>query len=163
MKNNVNKELSRLRRIEGGKSVLAFAMLYMKHHIHFTPSEAHLEIYRLLDIASVEKGKKIAIAAPRDFGKSTLITLIYIIYCICYSKEEFIVILSNTASQANQILDNIKKELTENELLKADFPEVFESSGKFKQLRWRQSDIITRLILIRLFPVPSRAISIKPS
>jgi len=144
MKNNVNKELSRLRRIEGGKSVLAFAMLYMKHHIHFTPSEAHLEIYRLLDIATVERGKKIAIAAPRDFGKSTLITLIYIIYCICYSKEEFIVILSNTASQANQILDNIKKELTENELLKADFPEVFESNSKFKQLRWRQSDIITR-------------------
>ncbi|MCX5680274.1 MAG: hypothetical protein NTZ95_06475 [Candidatus Omnitrophica bacterium] len=144
MKNNIPNGLSRLRRDEGSKSVYAFAKLYMKHHLQFMPSEAHLEIYRLLDAAVVNRGKKIAIAAPRDFGKSTLITLIYIIYCICYSKEKFIVIISNTASQASQILDNIKKELTENELLQIDFPEIFEFKLGFKQLRWREGDIITR-------------------
>ena len=144
MKNNIASELSRLRREEGSKSLLAFAKLYMKHHMEFDPSAAHLEIYHILDAATKERGKKIAVAAPRDFGKSTMITLIDVVYSICYSKEKFIVIISNTASQANQILDNIKKELTENTLLKLDFPEVFESSGKFKLLRWRQSDIITR-------------------
>ncbi len=144
MKNNIARELSRLRRQEGSKSLLTFSRLYMRHHMEFDPSAAHLEIYRILDAATLERGKKIAIAAPREFGKSTTVTLIDVIYSICYSKEEFIVIISNTASQAAQILDNIKKELTENELLKLDFPEVFESSGKFKLLRWRQSDIITR-------------------
>ena len=144
MKNNIPNELSKLRRDEGNKSVYAFAKLYMKHHLQFMPSEAHLEIYHLLDEALVERGKKIAIAAPRDFGKSTLITLIYIIYCICYSKEKFIVIISNTASQANQILDNVKKEWTENELLRVDFSEIFEFKLGFKQLRWREGDIITR-------------------
>lgn len=144
MKNNIPNELSKLRRDEGNKLVYAFAKLYMKHHLQFMPSEAHLEIYHLLDEALVERGEKIAIAAPRDFGKSTLITLIYIIYCICYSKEKFIVIISNTASQASQILDNIKKELTENELLQIDFPEIFEFKLGFKQLRWREGDIITR-------------------
>lgn len=144
MKNNLGSELSRLRRQEGSKSLLAFAKLYMKHHLEHELSPAHLEIYRILDTATAERGKKIAIAAPRDFGKSTMITLIYLAYSICYSKEKFIVVISNTASQANQILDNLKKELTENGLLKLDFPEVFESDGKFKLLRWRQSDIITR-------------------
>jgi len=116
----------------------------MKHHMDFEPSPAHLEIYHILDTATAERGKKIAIAAPRDFGKSTMITLIHIVYCICYAKEKFVVIISNTASQANYILDNIKKELTENELLRLDFPEIFESKGQLKLLRWRQSDIITR-------------------
>lgn len=144
MKNNISSDLSNLRRAEGGKSLLAFAKIYMKHHLECDPSPAHIEIYRLLDNSTVERGKKIGIAAPRDFGKSTTVTLIFILFCICYSKEKFIVILSNTASQANQVLDNIKKELTENELIRQDFPEVFESDGKFKLLRWRQSDIITR-------------------
>lgn len=144
MKINILSYLSRLRREAGGKSVFIFAKLYMKHHLHFDPSLTHIEIYHLLDTATVERGKKISIAAPRDFGKSTLITLIYIIYCICYLKEKFIVILSNTASQANLILDNIRKELAENELLKVDFPEIFEFKLGFKQIRWREGDIITR-------------------
>ena len=144
MENNILSDVSKLRRAEGGKSLLAFAKIYMKHHLECEPSPAHLEIYRLLDSATIERGKKIAIAAPRDFGKSTTVTLIFIVRCICYAKEKFIVILSNTSSQANQVLDNIKKELTENELIRQDFPEVFESNGKLKLLRWRQSDIITR-------------------
>lgn len=144
MKVRIKDDLSRLRREEGGKSLRAFAMLYMQHHMQYLPSEAHIELYDLLDKITVERGKKVAIAAPRDFGKSTLITLIYIIYCICYDKEKFIVVISNTASQACQMLDNIKKELTENELLRVDFPDIFEFKLGFKQLRWREGDVITR-------------------
>jgi predicted phage terminase large subunit-like protein len=144
MNNNFQKELSRLRREEGSKSLFMFAKLYMKDHLQFDPSPAHMETYHLLDTATIERGKKIAIAAPRDFGKSTLITHIHIIDCICYLKEKFIVIISNTSSQARQILDNIRKELTENELLKIDFPEIFEFRFGHKHLRWREEDIITR-------------------
>ena len=145
MKRNILNELSRFRRAEGAKSLLAFSRLYMKHHMQYEPSAAHLEIYGLLDEAIVKRGKKIAIAAPRFFGKSTLITLMYVCYLICHSKKgAYIAIISNTASQATQILDNIKKELTENPLLRTDFPEIFESKGGTKCLRWRESDIITR-------------------
>ena len=144
MKLSIKTDLSKLRREEGSKSLLAFAMLYMQHHMQFLPSEAHIELYDLLDKIIIKRGAKIAVAAPRDFGKSTMITLFYIIYCIAYSKEKFMMIISNTASQANQILDNIKKEWTENELLKSDFPEIFEFKLGFKQLRWREGDIITR-------------------
>ncbi|MBP7055708.1 MAG: phage terminase large subunit [Candidatus Omnitrophica bacterium] len=144
MKRDILTDLSKLRRAESAKSLLAFSRLYMKHHMQYEPSEAHLEIYRLLDEAMVKRGQKIAIAAPRFFGKSTLITLIHVLRLICHSPGAYIVIISNTASQATQMLDNIKKELMENELIRMDFPEVFESKGISKCLRWRESDIITR-------------------
>ena len=53
-------------------------------------------------------------------------------------------IISYTASQAQKTLENIRKELTENENLRQDFPEIFESDGRPKPPRWTQSDIVTR-------------------
>ena len=141
---NLNKETSAIRRKAAEGSILAFARLYLPHHLRVMPSQAHLEMYDLLFQATNEKGKKIAVAAPRDFGKSTMITLIYLIYLICYAKEHFIVIISHTASQAQKTLENIRKELTENEKLREDFPEIFESDGSPKPPRWTQTDIVTR-------------------
>ena len=141
---SLNEDVGALRRKTAEGSILAFAKLYFPHHLKINPSEAHNEVYKLLLQATNEKGKKIAIAAPREFGKSTMITLIYLIYLICYAKEHFIVIISYTASQAQKNLENIRKELTENEKLRQDFPEIFESSGRPKPPRWTQSDIVTR-------------------
>jgi len=141
---NFNKDTSAIRRKAAEGSILAFAKLYLPHHLKVTPSKAHLEMYDLLLQATNEKSQKIAVAAPRDFGKSTMITLIYLIYLICYAKERFIVIVSHTASQAQKTLENIRKELTENEKLQQDFPEIFESAGRPKPPRWTQGDIITR-------------------
>jgi len=41
-----------------------------------------------------------------------------------FKKERFIVIISETSGQAEQFLENIKRELVENELLMTDFPEM---------------------------------------
>ncbi|MBU0534119.1 MAG: phage terminase large subunit [Candidatus Omnitrophica bacterium] len=142
--NNLSKDIISLRRNEAETSIYAFAKLYLPDHLKIKPSKAHLEVYDLLLQATREKSKKIAIAAPRDFGKSTMITLIYAIYLICYNKERFIVIISNVESQAQKTLENIRKELTENERLQEDFPEIFENEGRPKPPRWTQSDIITR-------------------
>jgi predicted phage terminase large subunit-like protein len=133
-----------LRRKAAQKSLLNFARLYLSDHLRFPPSKAHLEIYDLLFEMLKNRGKKVAIAAPRDFGKSTMITLIYILYCICYAEERFVVIISNTASQAMKILENVKKELTENTRLNEDFPEICEVDQKPKPPRWTRMDIITR-------------------
>lgn len=50
-------------------------------------------------------------------------------------------ILSNTASQARQILDNVRRELMENLLIRQDFPELFGPNGKL--LRLKEEEIIT--------------------
>lgn len=143
MTNKYLNEITLLRRRQAEKTLYAFAKYYMPYYLKLNPSKAHHEIYDLLADIMAHRGKRVAIAAPRGFGKSTMITLIYIIYAICYQKESFIAILSDTADQAIQILDNIKKELTENEKLRLDFPEVFEKDGKPKPPRWTKEQIET--------------------
>lgn len=144
MLNNIARKTGAIRREVASKSLQAFAKLYFSEHLTYEPSEAHLEIYDLLFDCLKNRGKKIAIAAPRNFGKSTLITTIYIIYCICYSAEKFIVLISDTAAQAVQNLENVKRELTENKIPGADFPEIFEVKGTPKPPRWTQCEIETR-------------------
>lgn len=72
----------------------------------------HREISLLLEnAASGERGERISLAAPRGHAKSTLVSLAYVLWCICLKKERFIVLGSNTASQANDLLTHIKTEL----------------------------------------------------
>lgn len=144
MSHDFKQDASSLYRKQGEESLAKFAKLYLRHHVTIEPSAAHSKIYDTLLSITHDRGKKIAIAAPRDFGKSTLVTLVYLTYLICYSKERFIVVISNTASQAVAILENLRKELTENELLRRDFPEIFEAEGRPKAPKWKQNDIITR-------------------
>jgi len=140
----INSEISALRRNQAAKSIQLFAKTYLAHHFLYPLSQAHNDICdKLFDITH-NRGRKVAFAGPRSFGKSTISTLTYIIYCLCYSKERFIVIISETVSQAEQLLENIKRELVENELLRWDFPEIFESHGRPKPPRWTQNQIETR-------------------
>ncbi|MBF0523276.1 MAG: phage terminase large subunit [Candidatus Omnitrophica bacterium] len=141
MSKRILNEVSRLRREEASKSILSFARLYLSHHLKHDPAPAHLAIYNLLFNILLDRGRKIAIAASRDFGKSTMITLINILFCLCYAKERFIMVISNTSSQAIQILDNVLRELCENPLFQSDFPELFGPDGRL--VRSRQGEIIT--------------------
>jgi len=144
MKNNLYQDTYAVMRKAGEESLYTFAKLFMPEHLKYLPSAAHREIYQILEEISVTRGNKVALAAPRNFGKTSIIMLIYIIYLICYNREKFIVILSGTQSQAMQTLENIRKELTENERFRGAFPEIFESEGRPKPPRWKRDDIITR-------------------
>ncbi|MDD5079727.1 MAG: phage terminase large subunit [Candidatus Omnitrophica bacterium] len=144
MINNLFDDAYSMMRSNGEKSIYAFAKYFMPEHLRYLPSVAHHEVYKILEGISCKRNCKFAIAAPRDFGKSTLVTLIYIVWSICYGNEKFIVIISNTSSQAKQILENIRRELTENERLRSAFPHIFEADGRPKPPRWRQDDIVTR-------------------
>lgn len=140
----LKKEVNELRRQNAESTIQAFAMTYLAHHIKLEPSKAHLEVYQALQDISNGRDAKYVLAAPRDFGKSTMITLVYILYCTCFEKERFIVIASNTSKLATRILDNVKAELLHNPLLREDFPELFESKGKPRPPRWTRDEIETR-------------------
>lgn len=124
MRSNLKKEIAALRKRQAVKSLKDFALLYLPHHVLLKPSRAHGEIYELLFRILEKRGSKIVIAAPRGFGKSTLVTILFVLYVICFRREAFIVILSHTSSQAYQILENIKRELMDNKRLLEDFPEL---------------------------------------
>lgn len=110
----------------------------------YADAEFQLELSGILVGMSTSRGQKLAIAAPRESAKSTIVSLQYVIYCICYKVEDFIVIISSTADQAVNFLSNIKQELERNDLLWRDFPEVCEIGRKPGPPRWSQKDIVTR-------------------
>jgi len=114
-------------------------------HYHKTENAAfHGELAKLLGNISHERNSRLAIAAPRGYAKSTIITLEYVIYCMCYMREHFIMIISSTAPQAAEFLAEIKHELESNARLQKDFPELCEMDVKPEPLRWTQHEIITK-------------------
>ncbi|MCX5698978.1 MAG: phage terminase large subunit [Candidatus Omnitrophica bacterium] len=144
MISKILKDVSAMRRQTGEASILAFAQTYLKHYLKITPSWAHKEVYGILQQMHRERGMNFVLAGPRDFGKSTLVTLIDVLYSLCYRKERFILILSNTAKLATRMMGNVKSELIGNPLIQADFPEMFEFNEHPKPACWKDNNIETR-------------------
>lgn len=120
-----------------------FAVRYFRHYLKKPSSRLHRYIYKFLtenlNNEKRKKGFKHAIAAPRSNGKSSLVSCIFILWCICYKKKNFIVMVSDTATQAEAFLGDVKRELLLNEELRKDFPAA-TSKGEL----WRTDEIITR-------------------
>lgn len=77
----------------------------------------------------------LAYAAPRGNAKSTIVSFALPLWVAVYKKKHYIVIVSDTASQANEFLANIRAEFEDNDLLIDDF-------GDKVGLVWTNSDII---------------------
>ena len=100
------------------RNPLWFFGLYFPHYINFPIADFQREIFQIM---ADENNKQAVITAFRGSAKSTLITLCYALWSIMGSQnKKFIVILSQTQDLAKQHLKNIKRELEENELLRAD-------------------------------------------
>src|SRR5687767_11765630 len=85
----------------------------------------HNELFGLLQNMISDRPQRIAIAAPRGHAKSTIVSETFVLWCICYKLEHYILIVSQTLDQASAYLSHIKHELETNPILKEDFPEVF--------------------------------------
>ena len=66
-------------------------------------------------------GCRLALAAPRGHAKSTIMSLQNVLHAALYGYKKYILLVSDTESQATAFLDCIKAELEENEGLIADF------------------------------------------
>ena len=119
-----------------------FAIRYFSHYLKKPSSKLHKTLYktfsRELNKKNRTTGFKWAIAAPRGNAKSSLLSIITPLWCLCYNKKKFIIIISNTASLAEDFLTDIKLELETNSALIRDFPHVCN-----KGPRWRSNEIIT--------------------
>ena len=141
----IAENLSQQRRKIGALSPQHFAKAYLQFHCNLPFSKMHMELFSLLKQATDKRNFRLAVAAPRGHAKSTVTSLVYILWSICYSLEQYIVIISNTADQSVDLLKTIKDELESNPLLIQDFPDVAEPPDiKPSPKRWKKDDIITR-------------------
>ena len=77
----------------------------------------HKEIWELV----TSNNKQVAIAAPRYHAKSTAITHAYTLASVLFRESRYVLIVSDTVSQAIQFLGDIKKELLDNDDLRKLF------------------------------------------
>jgi len=77
----------------------------------------HKEIWDLVTSVS----KQVAIAAPRYHAKSTAVTHAYTLASVLFRESRYVLIVSDTVTQAVQFLGDIKKELLENDDLRSLF------------------------------------------
>lgn len=107
-----------------------FFSVYLNHYIKYSFAPFHHEMFHLTEDVS---NRLAVLVAFRGSGKSTLISLSYVIWSIIgMQQKKFILIISQTQSQAKLHMANIKRELENNELLKADigpFEEISDEWG----------------------------------
>jgi len=77
----------------------------------------HKEIWELV----TSNSKQVAIAAPRYHAKSTAVTHAYTLASVLFREARYVLIVSDTVTQAVQFLGDIKKELLDNDDLRSLF------------------------------------------
>jgi predicted phage terminase large subunit-like protein len=111
-----------------------------------TPTpECHKEWWDLC----CSESKLVAIAAPRSHGKSTAISHAYLLSALLFRERAFAVIVSDTETQAQMFLSDIKDELKNNE----DIINLFQIESFVKD---SQTDIIVKFQDGEMFRVMCR-------
>lgn len=86
--------------------------------------------------------KFVAIAAPRGHAKSTAITLSYTLACVLFRERSFVLVVSDTETQACLFLGQIKAELQNNDLIINTFKVKRNDKGEVQFLKDSESDVI---------------------
>ncbi|HIA1614852.1 TPA: phage terminase large subunit [Salmonella enterica] len=103
-----------------------FVSTYFPHYIrHASRSQLHDYLFeRLPQIVASPEGENDAIAAPRGEAKSTLVSQLFVLWCIIRGIKHYPVIVMDSIDQAYPMLEAIKAELLYNPRLRHDFPDV---------------------------------------
>ncbi len=118
-------------------SLYWFFHIYLHDYVHFKTADFQKEI---ISIAEDQNMKNAFIVAFRGSAKSTLTTLALPLWSIIGKhKKKFIVIISQTQSQARLILSNVRRELETNQLFIKDFGHL---STDRTSSEWNSSTIV---------------------
>ncbi|MCC4116360.1 phage terminase large subunit [Aromatoleum toluclasticum] len=118
-----------------------FVGTYFPHYVR-SPHRSRLHDYlftRLPEIVASDKSETDAIAAPRGEAKSTLVSQLFVLWCLVTGRKRYPVIVMDSIDQAYPMLEAIKAELEFNPRLQMDFPEV-TGQGRV----WQAGTIVTK-------------------
>ena len=110
------------RRAEGSLTLKRFCEIYFPDRFNLGWSEDHLKVLTLLEDV-IRRGGLFALAMPRGSGKTSIIE-VACIFAVLLGLRSFVVLIASTSTLAEEMLESIKSELENNELLAEDFPEV---------------------------------------
>jgi hypothetical protein len=114
-----------------------FFHIYLHDYVRFPTADFQKEI---ISIAEDQNQKNAFIVAFRGSAKSTLTTLALPLWSIVGKhKKKFIIIISQTQSQARLILANIRRELETNQLFIKDFGHLSTDPANNE---WNSSTIV---------------------
>jgi len=117
-----------------------FAQTYFPHYLQKAPSLLHEHLFsRLPEIAFDPTGAREVTIAPRGSAKSTLVSMIYIVWRALIGKSRYSLIIMDAFAQAVLQIEAIKAELESNPRLMNDFPEI---TGKGRI--WKEGEIVTK-------------------
>lgn len=109
-------------------SLYWFILIYLPDYIKHPFAEFHKEMIHILQ----ELEDNVVISAFRGSGKSTIVSLAFLIWSMIGNKKKrFIVICSNTNRQAEILMFNVKNLLESHSLLKADLGPFSELSEEW--------------------------------
>lgn len=121
------------REVATRNSPLLFAFIYLRHHLRdeagtLSLSPFHVDVadYARAWMAPVSEpgSEREAWIAPRGCGKSTWLFLILPMWAAAHGHKKFAAAFAHSGPQAEQHLSTFRNELENNELLRADFPEL---------------------------------------
>lgn len=92
-------------------------------------------LFNLLD--DLKKFKRLALASPRGFLKSTTCSIFFPLQCAMFKKFHEILIVSNSEALAIQLLRQIRSNIESNELLRAIF-------GNMESDKWTENHMILK-------------------
>lgn len=106
----------------------------------------HKEIYRDLLGALVNGENKMdrlhVIAAPREHSKSTIISYVYVLYCILFRLRSYIVLISESYEKSTQFIRAIKKALN-SPLVREYFGDISTKTLVSEGGKWTEGHIVT--------------------
>ncbi|MCF8033866.1 MAG: phage terminase large subunit [Desulfarculaceae bacterium] len=105
-----------------------FCRAYLPHYFSHEFAPFHRELIKLLEM----RGRAVvpvAVAAPRGFAKTTLVSFGYVLHQVSFGRRRFVVIGSDTADLAGDLTSYLRLELELNPRLAEDFGPVCRAEG----------------------------------
>ena len=112
------------------RSFPVFFAVYLNHYLEYPTAPFQ---HQPLALAEDPNERFIVVEAFRGSGKSSLISLGYVLWSILgFQRKKHILIVSGTMEQVALVMRNIRIELEENDLLKADLGPFEEETGEWR-------------------------------
>ena len=102
-----------------------WGMFFCERHFGMPSPWFHSEVLKYCN-----NTRYLAVAAPRESSKSTLLTFLYPAHAIALKRYHFIIIVMNTYAKAAGALSSIKDEFKTNEKLKNTYGVQFEKDSE---------------------------------